>query len=154
MLSLTRSGSVATSRPATVADPPVGVSRPHSMRIAVVFPEPLGPRMPKVSPVKILNVTSSTARTAPKCLESDRTSTTAGRSATALLERDLDHDVGGEPRFEHATGGIEGDLDSEHQIRALFLGERDPRRELGVGGDLDHAAQETVGIQASGVDLG
>ena len=47
------------------------------MRIAVVLPEPLGPRMPKISPARISNDTPSTAVVAPKRLVSPCTSTTA-----------------------------------------------------------------------------
>ena len=40
--------SPGTPKPRTVADPSVGVSRPHSIRIVVDFPEPLGPRNPYI----------------------------------------------------------------------------------------------------------
>ena len=54
------------SSPATVAVPSVGSSSPHSMRIVVVLPEPLGPSRPKTSPRGICSVRRETAVTAPK----------------------------------------------------------------------------------------
>ena len=48
--------------------PAVGVSRPQSMRIAVVLPDPLGPRKPKISPCGMARSTLSTATSLPKCL--------------------------------------------------------------------------------------
>src|SRR4030065_140557 len=47
MCCLIASGSVRRSYPATVPSPSVGESRPHSMRIVVHFPPPLGPRQPE-----------------------------------------------------------------------------------------------------------
>ena len=66
MRCLTCSGATATSMPATVADPAVGWSSPHSMRIVVVLPEPFGPSSPNTSPGAICRVSWSTAVTAPK----------------------------------------------------------------------------------------
>jgi hypothetical protein len=42
--------SRSTSRPRQVPSPLSGVSSPHSRRIEVVLPLPLGPRKPKISP--------------------------------------------------------------------------------------------------------
>src|ERR1039457_546883 len=68
MLRLTCSGSVDTSKPATEARPEVGVSNPHSMRMVVDFPAPLGPRKPKISPLGTWSETWSTATNEPKVL--------------------------------------------------------------------------------------
>src|ERR1700691_3695029 len=61
-------------RPATVAVPALGCTRPSSMRSVVVLPDPLGPRKPVTRPGSTVNDRSSTARTGPKCLESPRIS--------------------------------------------------------------------------------
>jgi hypothetical protein len=43
------SGSLQISYPQTSAVPDEGMSRVVSMRTVVVFPDPFGPRMPKIS---------------------------------------------------------------------------------------------------------
>src|SRR6202158_4981721 len=53
------------SKPPTVARPVVGASNPHSMRINVVLPEPLGPSIPKISPCPIDSVRLLTASREP-----------------------------------------------------------------------------------------
>ena len=50
MCFLTSSACVLTSYPATKAFPEVGLLSPQSIRMAVVFPAPLAPRKPKISP--------------------------------------------------------------------------------------------------------
>jgi hypothetical protein len=44
------SASVATSKPSTLAAPEEGCSTPHSIRMIVDFPLPLGPNKPKMEP--------------------------------------------------------------------------------------------------------
>ena len=44
-----------------LALPEVGVMKPASMRMVVVFPAPFGPRNPSTSPGLTVKVTSSTA---------------------------------------------------------------------------------------------
>ena len=56
------------SCPATVARPSVGLMMPHSIRMVVDLPEPLGPRKPKISPGATENETRSTAVKSPKRL--------------------------------------------------------------------------------------
>jgi hypothetical protein len=58
------------SKPTTVAAPAVGVSRPVSMRIVVVFPEPFAPRRPKTSPRAIVRSSPATATKSPKVFRS------------------------------------------------------------------------------------
>src|SRR5580765_4907443 len=53
--------SLAISYPAIKAVPVVGESVPHSIRIVVVLPAPLGPIKPNISPDFTLNVKESTA---------------------------------------------------------------------------------------------
>src|SRR6516165_4280478 len=62
------SDCVATSSPPMSARPAVGGKKPVRMRMIVVFPEPLGPRSPMISPFSTLKETWFTARVAPKYL--------------------------------------------------------------------------------------
>src|SRR5690349_2797812 len=132
MCSLTRSGCRATSAPATDAVPPFGVMSPHSMRMVVVLPEPFGPRMPKISPRRIVNDTSSTATTLPNVLRSPLTTTTSERSAPGVFasltarcsRRRADDRACRQARLEHAARGREHDLHGEDEIGLLVLGER------------------------------
>src|SRR3990170_417200 len=74
-----------TSKPSTWPVPPLGRSSPSSMRIVVVFPEPLGPRYPTTSPARTSKDTWSTAVKSPKRLVSSSVCTTAScMSAFAL----------------------------------------------------------------------
>src|SRR5713101_9775097 len=54
------SKSRRTSNPQIVTLPVVGLIRPTSMRMVVVFPAPFGPRNPKTSPGLRVNETPST----------------------------------------------------------------------------------------------
>ena len=74
MWRLTASGWRVMSQPATRPQPSVGRLRPQSMRMAVVFPAPLAPRKPKISPGMTLSVMWSTAVKRPKRLVSPRVS--------------------------------------------------------------------------------
>ena len=58
------------SKPKTLTLPDVGRIRVHMMRSVVVFPAPLGPIRPKISPGLILKLSLSRARMAPNCLVS------------------------------------------------------------------------------------
>ena len=75
MLARTASGSALTSWPATVALPPVRVSRVQRMEMVVVLPAPLGPRNPKSSPGSTVKEMSFTAVKGPKRLTRCSTST-------------------------------------------------------------------------------
>src|ERR1700722_12656638 len=68
MRRLTSSGCLLTSKPPTTARPDVGAISPHSTRIVVDFPAPLGPRKPKISPACTSRFNSATAVKSPKCL--------------------------------------------------------------------------------------
>ena len=81
MRRFTASASVATSCPATRAEPDDGASRPMRMRIAVVFPAPFAPRKPNTSPRATENEMRSTAVKSPKVRVSSRASM-AGTSAS------------------------------------------------------------------------
>src|SRR5213083_1126651 len=56
--------------PATEAVPSLGARIPHSMRMTVDFPEPFGPRKPKIEPLATESVTWSTAVKEPNRLVS------------------------------------------------------------------------------------
>src|SRR4030065_206952 len=75
MCCLSASGSVRRSSPAPAPSPPVGESRPHSMRIVVDFPAPFGPRKPKTSPFRTSKLTRLTAMNAPNRFTRSRTTT-------------------------------------------------------------------------------
>src|SRR5262245_11819005 len=72
MRSRTRSASVRTLRPSTVASPPLSGSRPVSILMTVVFPLPLGPRKPKISPLATAKLTLFTAVNFPNVRTSPR----------------------------------------------------------------------------------
>ena len=68
--------SVRMSYPATLPVPLVGWFSPVSMCIAVVFPAPLAPKKPNISPFFTVNDISSTARKLPKAFTKCSTSIT------------------------------------------------------------------------------
>src|SRR5436190_92937 len=59
---------------------------PHSARISVVLPDPLGPKSPNTSPAGTRTLTPSTAVMAPNLITTARTSHTAGRRS--VVEED------------------------------------------------------------------
>ena len=63
MLRRTSSAWLATSKPATVAVPAVGLSRVVRIRSVVVLPAPFGPRKATTSPSATSRSTASTAVT-------------------------------------------------------------------------------------------
>src|SRR2546425_7530197 len=109
----TASGSFTTSTPATRADPEVGSKSPQRIRMVVVFPEPLGPRMPKISPGKISKETSSTATIRPKRRVIERTSTTGARTKVPPpgSAAGKDSGIGRQPGLQESVLGIERHLD-------------------------------------------
>src|SRR5215471_2353965 len=84
MRRLTASGLRPTSMPSTIAEPLVGASSPHSIRIVVDLPAPLLPRKPKISPRRTSNDTLSTATNAPKRRVRPRTSIAVSLTNGAL----------------------------------------------------------------------
>ena len=73
----TASGSSATSCPSTAARPPSGSSTVARIRIAVVFPAPLGPRSPNTERVGTAKSIPSRAITSPNRFVSPSTSIAA-----------------------------------------------------------------------------
>src|ERR1700722_3004227 len=100
IFSRTWRGCRATSKPATNAWPPLGVSSVVSIRTTVVLPAPLGPSNPKTSPRRTSKLTLSTAVKAPNrlvrslvCIASESRSIIARKSYFR-----------GHPGFEFAFG--------------------------------------------------
>src|SRR5258706_1603215 len=81
---LTFSGFFVTSIPMILADPSVGVSNPHNIRIVVVFPLPFGPRYPNTSPGCTVKETWSTAEKSPDFFVNPITS--SGRIWAVILQ--------------------------------------------------------------------
>src|SRR5207247_10842858 len=80
------SDSVSTSNPPTLALPPDAASRPQRIRMVVDLPAPLGPRNPKISPLRTLSEMWSTATKSPNRLIRSSTSTAqATVSAAGIL---------------------------------------------------------------------
>src|SRR5512135_3652342 len=100
--SRTRTGSRATSKPATNPCPAVGTISVVSMRLSVVLPAPLGPSRPNNSPRRTSKLTRSTAVNSPKRLVSSRAWIAAGDDS--IIERE--GDLGGHPRL-HLSGGLQ-----------------------------------------------
>ena len=81
MLLRTPAVRLATSYPFTSARPEVGFRSVVNMRIKVLLPAPLGPRMPKISSLSTVKLRSSSATKSPNFLV--RCSTTMAFSAPA-----------------------------------------------------------------------
>ena len=77
MCRLICSCSVRISKPTTWPSPLVGCDKPANMRMAVVFPAPLAPKNPKISPRRTLKLMPSTAWKPPKLFTKFFTSITA-----------------------------------------------------------------------------
>src|SRR6266436_5303893 len=146
MRSRTDSESVRTSRPSTWAEPPLSGKRPVSILMTVVFPLPLGPRKPKISPFSTRKLTSLTAVKLPK----RRTRFCA--EMAALAEGCSDVATASAPCFQlhirshagkHAAGGIiDANFYANDLVDALFAGLHIARQEFGLLVDLlDDAAE-------------
>jgi hypothetical protein len=81
--------SLTMSKPFTIAVPAVGLRIVLSIEITVVFPAPLGPSKPKISPFSTVILNSSTALKEPYVFVNWRVSITCGIfafSLSAILE--------------------------------------------------------------------
>lgn len=78
--------SLTMSCPSTVAEPEVGLSMVHSMETVVVFPAPLGPSRPKISPLSTLMFRLSTALKVLYALVSWRVFMTGGIEGRFCIE--------------------------------------------------------------------
>src|SRR5660398_163397 len=83
---------VSRGDPLTNTSPPSLSKSPVTMDMVVVFPAPLGPRRPYVSPSPMLNPTPFTATRSPKALRKSR-QTSTGLSPPPDTELPLLHSV-------------------------------------------------------------
>src|ERR1043166_21956 len=122
--SRTRSESVRTFSPSTVASPPLSGSKPVSILITVVLPLPLGPRKPKISPLATSKLTPFTAVNFPKLRTSPRAEM-AGSVARALpvvfagclvtdLASTLEFYVGGHAGQDVTRGVVDADFHAKN----------------------------------------
>src|ERR1700680_157408 len=118
ILRLISSDWVATSKPATIALPEVGLRRPHRIRIVVDLPAPFGPRKPKISPRFTSSETLSTATKSPNRLVR-RSRWTAGPFALGctshlLFPRQHDENI-----FQRGRDGV---VSEWYNLRQLLRG--------------------------------
>src|SRR6266849_5274651 len=146
MRSRTDSESVRTSRPSTRAEPPLSGKRPVSILMTVVFPLPLGPRKPKISPFSTRKLTSLTAVKSPKrrtrLWAEMAASGGAGRIAATGLTPRFQLDVGGHAGADAAGGIGDANFHAEDLMHALFPGLHVARQKFGLLVDLLHDAVE------------
>src|SRR2546429_1214593 len=136
----TDSESVRTSRPSTLASPPLSGKRPVSILMTVVFPLPLGPRKPKISPFWTRKLTSLTAVKLPKrrtrCSAEMATATLIwGAPATISIPRFQFH-VGSHACKNMAGGVIDADFFAHDLVDALFASLNVARQKFGLLIDL------------------
>src|SRR5260370_6276472 len=140
MRSRTDSESVRTSRPSTKAEPLLSGKRPVSILMTVVFPLPLGPRKPKISPFSTRKLTSLTAVKSPKRLircsaemaASAGFFVTSGIGSISLFK----FHVGGHAG-KHAAGGIvDANLYAKNLVHAFLAGLDVARQEFSLLVDL------------------
>src|SRR3989442_6986106 len=140
MCSRTASESVRTSRPSTRADPAMSGKRPVSIVVTVVFPLPLGPKKPKISPFSTRKLTSLTAVKLPKrrtrCSAEMATSPFDCRVlAMASIPR-LQFHIRGHAG-KHAAGGIsDANLYTKNLVHAFLAGLDILRQEISPRIDL------------------
>src|SRR5437879_13862078 len=123
MRSRTDSESVATSRPSTRAEPPLSGKRPVSILMTVVFPLPLGPRKPKISPFSTRKLTSLTAVKLPKRLTrcSAEIAASAGFFAMGSISRFQLH-VGSHAGKHLAARIMDANLYAKNLVHAFLAG--------------------------------
>src|SRR6267143_3439639 len=140
MCSRTASDSVRTSRPSTQADPPLSGKSPVSILMTVVFPLPLGPRKPKISPFSTRKLTSFTAVKLPKRRTRCSAAIAAlevvcGIMATASIPRFQLH-VGSHAGKHVAAGIIDANLYAKNLVHAFLAGLNVARQEFSLLVDL------------------
>src|SRR5271154_7436900 len=107
MFSRTWRGCFATSKPATIAWPPLGTSSVVSIRTTVVLPAPLGPSNPNTSPRRTSKLALSTAVKVPKGLVRSLVCIASESGSIGPREGDFR----GHPGFEFAFSLQHLDLD-------------------------------------------
>src|SRR6266850_1435128 len=140
MRSRMASDSVRTSRPSTQADPPLSGKRPVSILMTVVFPLPLGPRKPKISPFSTRKLTSLTAAKLPKRLT--RCSAAMAASAGFFVMFAIGSiscfkfHVGSHAGKHVAAGIIDANLYAKNLVHAFLAGLDVARQEFSLLVDL------------------
>src|SRR5436190_8979341 len=149
MRSRTDSESVRTSRPSTLASPALSGKRPVSILMTVVFPLPLGPRKPKISPLWTRKLTSLTAVKLPKrrmrcSAEMAGSPFVCGAVSTASILRFQFH-IRGHAGKDAAGGIIDTNFYANDLVNALFAGLHIARQEFSLLIDLlDDAIESSV----------
>src|SRR6266566_6400761 len=142
MRSRTDSESVRTSRPSTWADPALRGKRPVSILMTVVFPLPLGPRKPKISPFSTQKLTSLTAVKLPnlrtRCSAEMAARTGDCDSLAILSTRRFKFHIRGHPGEHAARGVVDADLDPEDLMDAFLAGLYVARKKFRLLIDLLH----------------
>src|SRR5215510_12322530 len=127
------------SRPFHRIVPELGASKPASRLSSVVLPEPLGPRMPRISPASICSETPDTATRPPKRLLSP--STLRNMAPT----RKEAHDTA---RHQQNDENENGAIGRRPQLGGEFDDVRQARQQKGADDgtqDRPHAAQQDHG---------
>src|SRR5439155_3920394 len=126
MRSRTDSESAPTSTPSTRAEPPLSGKRPVSILMTVVFPLPLGPRKPKISPFSTRKLMSLTAVKLPKRLTrcSAEMAASAGFFVTFAIGSILcfKFHVGSHAGKHAAAGIFDANLYAENLVHAFLAG--------------------------------
>ncbi len=119
-------------RPNTFTLPELGRTRPTADRTRVVFPAPLGPRSPRISPGRTESDAPSSARRSPKALTRSRIS--SGRaSATAAESLSSRESCGDRSRIGLHPPQQEGSV--RRSIPVVTRRSPRPRRKRRVGGN-------------------
>src|SRR5215469_18512173 len=142
MRSRTASESVRTSRPSTWAEPPLRGKRPVSILMTVVFPLPLGPRKPKISPFSTQKLTSFTAVKLPnlrtRCSAEMASRAGACGSVAIVSAHRFKFYVRGHPGKHAARRVVDADFYAEDLMDAFLAGLYVARKEFGLLIDLLH----------------
>src|SRR5215469_4508194 len=135
MRSRTASESVRRSRPSTWAEPPLGGRRPVSILMTVVFPLPLGPRKPKISPCSTRKLTSLTAVKLPnrrtRCSAEMAASMGDCGPVAITSARRFEFHVRGHPGEDAARRVVDADFYAEDLMDAFLAGLHVTRKEFG-----------------------
>src|SRR5215472_3533355 len=124
MRSRTPSESLRTSMPSMRASPPLRGNSPVSILMTVVFPLPLGPRKPKISPLPTRKLMSLTAVKFPKrrtrCSAEMAGSDGICNGVAIDSTRRLEFHVGGHAGKDVARRIVDANLHAKNLMDALF----------------------------------
>src|SRR5262249_24210995 len=154
MRSRTRSESLRTLSPSTVASPPLSGSRPVSILMTVVLPLPLGPKKPKISPLATSKLTPFTAVNLPKLRTSPRAAMAGSAAGAPPFGFWPERDKGSASTFQLHVGGhagqdmpgrvVDAHFHAEHLVHAFFTRLYVARKKLGLLVDLFNHAWERL----------